>query len=315
GKQNPLYFSARTELLNCRKEKISKRINVSTQDLLALKQAYEDFIEEAGRGFQSAQSMKELAELYVFYLHDVQAAIKLCEEIIQMPGISQQLRNKTKLLLGDCLLIDGDIWESSLLYGQVDKQEKDSPLGEEARFKNAKLSYFKGDFEWAQTQLEALKASTSEFISNDAINLSVFIIDNLGLDSITTPLQMFAQAELLLYQNKLDQAYAKLDSIKLLYPGHELYDDILYTQAKIYCDKKQFLQAVPLLEEIIKYYKKDLKGDDATFLLAEIHEQYLNNKDKARELYQSIITDFENSLLVIEARKRFRQLRGDKISD
>lgn len=315
GKDNPLYFLARTELLYCRKEKIAKRINFSENDIKNLKNDYEAFIAESGKGYQTAQSMKELAELEVFYLHDISAAIKLCEEVLQMNGVPQQLKNKTKLLLGDCLLIDGDVWESSLLYGQVDKQEKDSPLGEEARFKNAKLSYFKGDFEWAQTQLEVLKASTSELISNDAINLSVFIIDNSGLDSITTPLEMFASAELLLYQNKLNEAYSKLDSIKLLYPAHELYDDILYTQAKILCDKKEFEKAVPLLEEIIKNYKTDLKGDDATFLLAEINEQYLNNKDKARELYQTIITDYESSLLVIEARKRFRLLRGDKISE
>lgn len=315
GKDAPLYFVARTEILNCRKAKIAKHINFLQVDVENLKTDYENFISESGRSYQAAQSMKELAELEVFYLHNIPAAIKICEELLQMNNIPQQLKNQTKLLLGDCLLIDGDVWESSLLYGQVDKQEKDSPLGEEARFKNAKLSYFKGDFDWAQTQLEVLKASTSELISNDAINLSVFIIDNLGLDSITTPLEMFAQAELLLYQNKLDAANNKLDSIKLLYPGHVLYDDILYTQAKIYCDKKEFAKAVPLLEEIIKNYKTDLKGDDATFLLAEINEQYLNNKERARELYQSIITDFENSLLVLDARKRFRILRGDKISD
>ena len=81
--------------------------------------------------------------------------------------------------------------------------EKDSPLGEEARFRNAKLAYYRGDFEWTQTQLEALKSSTSELISNDAINLSVFIIDNLGMDTSETPMQMFAHAELLMYQNKM----------------------------------------------------------------------------------------------------------------
>mgnify|MGYP003348155060 CR=1 FL=1 len=202
-----------------------------------------------------------------------------------------------------------------MLYSQVDKDEKDSPLGEEARFRNAKLAYYRGDFEWAQTQLEALKGSTSELISNDAISLSVFIIDNLGMDTIETPMEMYARAELLMFQNKYDAAIGTLDTITYLFPGHALFDDIEYTKASVFVKRKEFDRAVPLLDDIIKNYKTDLKGDDATFLLAEINEKYLNNKEKAKELYQSIITDYSSSLLVIEARKRFRALRGDKIAE
>lgn len=313
GKANDLYFAARTDLLNCRKEKIAKNINYTQQDILALKADYESFINDNGRGFRTAQSMKELADVEGFYLHDIAAAESLCKEIIAMPGVPPQLKNQTKLSLGDFYLIEGDVWESTLLYSQVDKDEKDSPLGEEARFRNAKLAYYRGDFEWAQTQLEALKSSTSELISNDAINLSVFIIDNLGLDTTEEPMQMFANAELLMFQNKDDEAIKTLDTITYLFPGHALYDDITYTKAQIYVKRKDFDKAIPLLEEIIKNYKTDLKGDDATFLLADINDKYLNNKEKAMELYKSIITDYNSSLLVIEARKRYRLLRGDKL--
>ena len=315
GKDNTLYFSARTELLNCRKEKVSKNINYTQADLEGLKGDYLLFINENERGFRTAQSMKDLADLEGFYLHDLKSAIDLCNEVIAMPGVNAQLKNQTKLSLGDFYLIDGDVWESTLLYSQVDKDEKDSPLGEEARFRNAKLAYYKGDFEWAQTQLEALKSSTSELISNDAINLSVFIIDNLGLDTVETPMQMFAKAELLMYQNKDEQARGTLDTITYLFPGHALFDDIEYLKAQMFVKKKEFEKAVPLLEDIIKTYKEDLKGDDATFLLAKIYEEHLNDKNKAMELYKSIITDYNSSLLVIEARKKYRLLRGDTLSE
>jgi len=315
GKDNALYFSARTELLNCRKEKVSKNINYTQTDLEGLKGDYLLFINENERGYRTAQSMKELADLEGFYLHDLKSAIALCNEIIAMPGANSQLKNQTKLSLGDFYLIDGDVWESTLLYSQVDKDEKDSPLGEEARFRNAKLAYYKGDFEWAQTQLEALKSSTSELISNDAINLSVFIIDNLGLDTVETPMQMFAKAELLMYQNKDEQARGTLDTITYLFPGHALFDDIEYLKAQMFVKKKEFEKAVPLLEDIIKTYKEDLKGDDATFLLAKIYEEHLNDKNKAMELYKSIITDYNSSLLVIEARKKYRLLRGDNLPE
>ena len=315
GKETSLYFVARTELLNCRREKVAKNINYTQADLEGLKSDYLLFINENERGFRTAQSMKELADLEGFYLHDLTSAITLCLEIIEMPGVVQQLKNQTKLSLGDFYLIDGDVWESTLLYSQVDKDEKDSPLGEEARFRNAKLAYYKGDFEWAQTQLEALKSSTSELISNDAINLSVFIIDNLGMDTVETPMQLFAKADLLQYQNRDEEARATLDTITYLFPGHALFDDIEFSKAQMYVKKRDFEKAVPLLEDIIKTYKTDLKGDDATFLLAEINEKYLSNIEKAKVLYQSIITDYNSSILVIEARKRFRLLRGDKLSE
>ncbi len=315
GKDNFTYFEARTALLNCRKEKISKDLNYTQQDLLGLKSDYLAFINDNDRSFRTAQSMKDLADLEGFYLHDIQGGIDLCNEIIKMPGVSVKLKNQTKLSLGDFYLISGDVWESTLLYSQVDKDEKDSPLGEEARFRNARLSYYKGDFDWAQTQLEVLKSATSELISNDAIELSVFIIDNLGLDTVATPMQMFARADLLIFQNKDSDGIATLDSISKLYPGHALTDDIEYKKAELFVKHKEFDKAVPLLEDILKNYKTDLKGDDATFLLAEINEQQLHNKEKAMELYKSIITDYNNSLLVIEARKRYRILRGDKIAE
>ncbi len=315
GKDNSIYFSARTELLNCRREKVSKNINYTQADLEGLKNDYLLFINENERGFRTGQSMKELADLEGFYLHDLKSAIDLCNEVIAMLGVNTNLKNQTKLSLGDFYLIDGDVWESTLLYSQVDKDEKDSPLGEEARFRNAKLAYYKGDFEWTQTQLEALKSSTSELISNDAINLSVFIIDNLGLDTIETPMQMFSKAELLMYQNKDEQARGTLDTITYLFPGHALFDDIEYLKAQMFVKKKEFEKAVPLLEDIIKNFKEDLKGDDATFLLAKIYEEHLNDKNKAMELYKSIITDYNSSLLVIEARKKYRLLRGDNLPE
>jgi len=311
--KSSLYFQAKTDLLNCRKEKIAKTINYTQEDLLGLKSDYVSFIDENGKTPRTAQSMKELADLEGFYLHDIPAAISDCEAVISMPGIPPQLKDQTKLSLGDFYLISGDVWESTLLYSQVDKDEKDGPLGEEARFRNAKLSYYKGDFDWAQEQLKVLRASTSELTSNDAINLSAFIIDNLGMDTDTKAMSMYANAELLLFQNKDADAEKTLDSILVRYPGHALYDDIEYTKAEIYIRKREFQKAVPLLEDIIKNFGKDIKADDATFLLAEISEKELHNIERAKELYKSIITDYNNSLLVIEARKRYRALRGDKL--
>lgn len=308
-----LYHMARTDQLNCRKEKIAKTINYTRADLLALKSDYEAFISENEGSPKIAQSIKELADLQGFYLHDLNAAIEACEKLIAMNGVSQKLKNQAKLSLGDFYLMSGDVWESTLLYSQVDKSEKDSPLGEEARFKNAKFSYYKGEFDWAQTQLNILKSATSQLISNDAINLSVFIIDNLGTDTSSEAMKLFSQADLLSFQNRDEEADKVLDSIIFAFPGHELYDDIVFAKAQIQVRKRNFPQAIPLLEEIVKNYGHDLKGDDALFLLADITENQLNDKEKARELYKKLLTDYPSSVLIIEARKKYRILRGDKL--
>jgi pentatricopeptide repeat protein len=98
GKESPLYLMARTELLNCRKEKIASKVNFAREDLLALRSDYESFIKEMGKGNQTAQSMKELAELNGFYLQDIPTAIALCEEILKMPGISREVKKQNKII-------------------------------------------------------------------------------------------------------------------------------------------------------------------------------------------------------------------------
>jgi len=207
----------------------------------------------------------------------------------------------------------GEVWEATLLYSQVDKDFGEDVLGHEARFRNAKLSYYNGDFDWAQAQFDVLKASTSKLISNDAIDLSVFILDNVGLDSITKPLAMYAQAELLVFQNKIDEAFSKLDSISTNYPEHGLLDDIAYLKAKIYTKRKDYTKAIEMYSYVVEKFPEDIRADNALFEMADLYENALNDKEKAKELYEKLFMNYSNSILATDARKRFRQLRGDKI--
>ncbi len=87
------------------------------------------------------------------------------------------------------------------------------PLGQDAKLRNARLAYYKGEFEWAQTQLDILKTATTQNISNDALELSLVIQDNTGLDSTEDALIQYASADLLLFQNRIDACFARLDSI------------------------------------------------------------------------------------------------------
>jgi TolA-binding protein len=188
---------------------------------------------------------------------------------------------------------------------------KTDTLGQEAKFRNARLAYYKGEFEWAKAQLDVLKAATSKLISNDALELSLLIGDNLVFDTTGDGLRMFSRADLWMYQNKLADALATLDSLEVAFPSSSLSDDILYRKATIALRQSRFTDAAKLFDQIIANYKKDILADNALFKLAEINEKNLGNTARAMEMYKELMTDFPGSLFVVEARKRFRTLRGD----
>ncbi len=238
----------------------------------------------------------------------------LLEEVIALPKLSPQVQAECKLELADILLMAGGVWEASLRYSQVEKAFKHDAIGQEAKFRNAKISFYTGDFKWAQAQLDVLKGATSKLISNDAMNLSILISDALAIDTNVVPLLYFSRADLLAFQNLDDQAIQTLDSINILFPNHALADDVLYKKAKIVLKHSKYDEAAVLYNKIIQEYGDDIIGDDAMFNLAELNEYQFKNTEKAKELYQQLLIKYPGSLYVVESRKRFRQLRGDSIN-
>jgi predicted negative regulator of RcsB-dependent stress response len=221
------------------------------------------------------------------------------------------VKAEIKLELGDTYLFTGEVWEASLLYSQVEKALKNEPIGHEAKFRNARLSYFIGEFEWAKAQLDVLKAATSKLIANDAMELSLLISDNMDPDSTYTALAFFARAELSMYRMQYDGALATLDSIRMLALSHPLDDDVLFRKAEIFISKNDLAQADSLLADIVEDYPFDILADNALFRRAELHAGPLNDKAAAMDMYQRLVLEYPGSLFATEARKRYRQLRGD----
>lgn len=313
GQTCPYYIEAKKEQLKARKLKITETSNYTIEDLKLIELDYESFLSVSGKNFQTGQIMLEWAMMEGLYLNNLPKAIDILSELISINGMNRNIQAEAKLQLGDFYLMTGEIWEATLLYSQVDKDFGEDILGHEARFRNAKLSYYNGDFDWAQAQFDVLKSSTSKLISNDALDLSVFILDNVGADSMTAPLSLYSDAELLVFQNKYDEAIGKLDSITLLYPEHSLLDDIAYLKAKIYRKRKEFTKAIEMYNYVIEKFPEDIRADNSLFELAEMYELQLSDKEKAKQLYEQLFMKYSNSILATDARKRFRQLRGDKI--
>ena len=313
GPNTRYYINAKLEMLDCKRKKVTENFQHTQEELSSLETEYEGFLEEFGKNTQTVFMVIEYAKFQALYLGNIKKAIALLEEMKVQRGLKPEIIGNIKLDLGDYYLIDDDIWESTLLYSQVDKKFKEGVLGERARYRNAMLSYYNGDFEWSQQQFKILKSATTKLISNDAIDRSIFILDNLGLDTTDVPLKMYADAELLIYQNKFTEAQKKLSDIDKQFPEHGLKDDILYQQAQIHKKKKETDLAIEAYKSIIENHKEEIRCDNALMELAEIYHYQLENVEEAQKLYEKLFIEFSNSTFAVEARKRFRIIRGDEV--
>ena len=182
-----------------------------------------------------------------------------------------------------------------------------------AKFRNAKLSYYNGDFQWAKSQLDVLRASTSKLVANDAMQLSLLISDNMEEDSTYDMLQLYANADLMIYRGQLDSAWVLLDEITVRNLSHPLFDEVLMQKAKIRMKQARYTEADSLLQFIADHYSSDILADDALFLLAELNQQQLNNPDKARQCYERLILDYPESLYTDRARRRLKDLKPNTL--
>ncbi|MNX76528.1 hypothetical protein D3C86_1080390 [compost metagenome] len=310
GKISPSYMQARQLYLIIMQEKLEHSYPINTAMLQQLQQDYSSFIQEYPQ-YRNNDLVLDYTGNMALYAHQPEVAIDTLEHMLEQPYLAPDLQGKMKLALGDYNILTGKIWDAALLYAQVDKTFKEDYLGEEARFRNAKLSYYRGDFDYAQGQLSVLKASTSELIANDALYLSVLITENTPEDKDFTVLKRFANADLLLFQHKYDEVDVLLDSIAKAYPDNDLQDDIAMQRAAIAMKKQDYYKAIEYLRFIQDKYSDDVLGDDATMKLAEIFEEQMKDKGKAREQYEHLITTYPGSTYIQQARTRYEALKGD----
>lgn len=308
GENGPNYRKAKMLRLNALKQKITYYGNATREELLSLQSNYKESIQQIGENAYSLEIMRDLANLDAYYLHDIEAAKVLLEKTLTFGAVKPMVQAELKIELADILVINDEIWDASLLYSQVEKAYKHDAIGHLAKFKNAKVFYYTGDFNWAQAQLDVLKASTSKLIANDAMELSILITDNFNMDTTQITMKRFAHADLLIFQNKFEEAQLIYDSINSEFGYHTLNDEILMKRSEIAMKKGDFEAAIRYLEQIVTSYGDDLLCDNALFILGDIYENRLKNNDLAYAYYKQLIFDHPGSLFVVEARKRFRNL-------
>ena len=313
-KTSYIYPIAKRYKIKSREELVKNTFPVNEEEIRKLILDYNMLVDEIGVNSRTAEALKSKAYLHAFYLNEMDSAIAILNTIINIPRVSAELQARCKLDLGDIYLLMGQPWESVLLYAQVEKSSKETPTGYEAKLRSAKLSYYKGNFTLAQQHLDVLKQATTREIANDAMQLSLLIKDNIGLDTSDYLLKKYADIELLLFQNKKLQALDSLNDMLNLYRGASLTDEILWLLSTIYMEMGAFPKAIELLQNIVEEYGDDIFGDDAFFRMAEIFDFQLKDNAKAKILYQEFLKKYPGSIYAAEVRKRFRTLRGDYVN-
>lgn len=289
-----------------------KEKTVKGKDLDQIEQDYRSLLEEYGYNAETIDVQIDLANFMAFQMDQKDAAVTILKKASESQ-LNQFDQAKVKMATADILVMQEKFNEALIYYSQIQNLVKNDELSQEARFKVAKTSYYKGDFEWAQTQLKVLKSSASQLIANDALELSLLISDNTLEDSTQTALKQYAKADLLAFQEKTPEAISALDSVLVQHKGEKIEDEALYSQAKLYEKQQEFEKAETNYLKIIDLHSDDILADNANYFLAELYSNELNMPDKAQNYYEQIIFNFADSIYFVDARKKYRQLRGDTI--
>ncbi len=261
---------------------------------------------EASPSIQT-EAILEYCSIQIKYRQDINSTVAFLDSLIQSNSLKRKNLNRIKLLYGEALTMQGKPWKALIVYTQVDHDDGDGILGEEARFKKAELSYYEGEFEWAQAQLNILKGATSELIANNAIQLSVFITDNLGLDSNTDAMMGYAAIELLVAQHRLNEAITSLNAWEQVYDEHVLMDNALVMRAEIYEKQRNPEAAIRTYNRLLERFESSILCDNVHWALAELYQKR-EEHERVKEHCLAILTDFPDSRLVNSARELYRKL-------
>ena len=288
-------------------------MDASAKQLDEVERQFESLMEEYGYENHTLQLQIAYSNFLTFKKGKPREAVTILKKCLELP-LERFSKAYVKLALGDILVFDQKFNEALINFSQVQKSLKNDVLGQDARFKVAQTSFYKGDFDWAFTQLKVLRGSTSQLIANDAMQLSLLISDNSLEDSTQTALKKYARADLLSYQQNTVEAIKVFDDILTNHKGEKIEDEALLKQGELLELIKDYEAAEFNYLKIVEFYGNDILADDAHFALAELYRNILNEPEKAKEHYEKIIYNYQDSYYFPQARKNFRILRGDSIN-
>jgi len=304
----PLYIElSKLALLHIETDKM-----LSEEQKQELQAQFEQYINEDWSNRSRVALNLLYADFTAFHLKKINDALAILKQTTLMP-LTRNQKASVQLKKADIYLFDAQFNQALVLYTQVQLDFPNNEIGHQATYKIAKSSFFKGDIDWAHSQLKVIKSVASDLIANDAIDLDLIIINNKEEgDTIQAGLKKFAQVKYEIYRKNPKKALQLLDSMKVNFKGQQIYDDVLFASGQLLEQQEQYDKALQNYEEILQG-KEDLFKDDALFRIARIYETELEDEEQAQKYYKRIIIEFPASYWFVDARKYYRKLRGDDI--
>jgi len=326
GEGHAYYQRAKFGLLKSMYEQVVDGSISDMEQIVYLEGQYASTFADFGFNNKTINEILNYSKIETYYLNKPDSAQRILETSLGTPGINYAQKAQLNLELGDVQLYKGEPWEALMTYAKVENDNKQNEYGDEAKYRKARIAYYTGNFKWAASQLDVLKAATTKLVANDAMELSLLISDNAERESeipgdttsaiqengeASKDLRIYARADMYSHQNKPDEAIMALDSIMQLYKTSPLMDEAIYLKARIYAKQNNIDSAAHNYKRVADEYSYDILADKACYHYAKISETKLNNADEARKYYMRIIADYPGSVYAVEARERYRALSGE----
>ena len=299
-----MIVQAHTYLLKMKMEKAQEK------DFAAINAQFELLLKQYGITPVTLSLQLKQAHFVSFLMKNPTEGKAIIKRAMEMQ-LNQFDQAQCKMELADILLSEEKFNQALLYYSQIEENLQNNVLSHEASLKSAKTSYFKTDFEWALKQFKELKSASTQLIANDALEYFLLINDNTVADSTQTALKQFAKGDYLLYQNRNQEAIVQFQSILKSFKGQEIEGVTLLRLGRLYEKLGDYTLALAQYQDIIEHHSDGIYIDEALYFSADIYNKQLQQPDKAKSLYEKIIFGHQDSIYFVDARRKFRELRGD----
>jgi tetratricopeptide (TPR) repeat protein len=248
-----------------------------------------------------------LGILYLKELYQSDSARYYFNRILNTPQM-QPWAEMVKIKIAESYIIDNDLDTADSIFLAINTNRLKNDMKEELLFKRAQIKFFKQEYTDARGLYNHLTGlyPRSMYV-NDCLRKMLIIDENQGTDVID--LDIYADAERLLWQNEADSALTKLvdlsgrGSSNLSAMATFLAGEILY-------EKGEYQQALEYFNRVLESFEESFYSAESQKYLGDLYYYHFNDHEKAREAYRVILENYPNKVLYEYARRQLRKIES-----